>query len=358
MRVHGTVNLAALRHNIGVVRRLAPYANRMAVVKANAYGHGAVRVAKALEPHVHGFGVATVDEAVDLRESGLAAPICVLSGFSESSHVSVLADFGLDAAVYCDDQIKILGSCRSQSPITAWLKINTGMNRLGFAPERVAPAVSKLLGLPGVGRIRLMSHFASADQRDSDSAPRQLELFLQVARKFEFERTIANSAALIRMPESCLEWVRPGIMLYGASPFANTAAAELDLRPAMDLFAPIIAINRVRQGDAVGYGGEWVSPGDARIGIVACGYGDGYPRSASHGGSVLIDDRRVSIVGTISMDTLAVDLSRHPDVAVGTRVKLFGEGLPIDEIARAAGTIPYELLTSIAGRSPVTESTG
>ncbi len=356
MRVFGTVNIEALRDNILRARQYAPYAKHMAVVKSNGYGHGAVRVAKALESCVQGFAVATIEEGVQLRRAGVAQAICVLSGFFDPVQLEDVFEHDLDVVVYCDTQIEMLQSGRFDGPANVWVKINSGMNRLGFAPAQVESAILRLEKIRQVGEIRIMSHFARADERESDASARQLEVFLRCTEHIELARSIANSAAIISLPESHLDWVRPGIMIYGASPFADESASDLKLRPAMNIYSTLIAINQVGTGEAVGYGGDWVSRGDARVGIVACGYGDGYPRSASPGGSVLIHGSRARLVGRISMDTFAISLSDQPQAEVGTRVKLFGDGLPVEEVAYHSGTIAYEILTSVSPRSILLET--
>ncbi len=355
MRVYGTVNLTALRHNLAIVRKFALNSRVMGVIKSNAYGHGAIRVANTLESSVDAFAVATVDEAVELREAKITAPICVLSGFHELSQLDAIFDNQLQVVIFCKEQIDLLCGYHSKGQISVWLKVNTGMNRLGFYPDQVEDPLKCLELLENVSTIRLMSHFASADDRNSDTTQEQAKIFDKLTLELEsrhgkFEKSIANSAGVIDYPNSHLDWVRPGIMLYGVSPILDVSATELNLRPVMNVYARLIAVNMVRTGHAVGYGGEWISQKDTAIGILGCGYGDGYHRSMSPNAKVLIHERPAPIVGRVSMDTLAVDLSNHQGVQVGTEVKLFGDGLPVEEQAASAGTIGYELLTSIAGR--------
>ena len=235
--------------------------------------------------------------------------------------------------------------------IPVWVKINTGLNRLGFESRRTSKIFQHINSSPILEVRAVMSHFACADDLESDFTDHQLEQFMICTQGIDADLSIANSAGILKWPNSCLNWVRPGIMLYGVSPFPGIAASEFGLQPAMNLYSTIIAVNRLPSGGSVGYGHKWSSEAEIRVGIVACGYGDGYSRSAFQGAQVLIEGRRADVIGVVSMDTMAVDLSQHPHVGVGTSVKLFGEGLPVEEVATAAGTIPNETLTSINSRS-------
>ena len=350
MRVHGSVSTSALVHNLSMVRKIAPSASVMGVIKANAYGHGAVAVAKVLEPIVDAFAVATVEEAVELRESGIQKRLCVLSGFTNASELFILQAHAIEVVIYCNEQIDIIDLASLQDTVPVWVKFNTGMNRLGFPIHRAAKILQRIRSNARLIHAGVMSHFACADNLDSDITLRQIELFSSCLSNFSVERSIANSAGILRWPNSHLDWVRPGIMLFGASPFPSIPARKLELRPVMNLYSQIIAVNHLQKGDGVGYGHTWKSQGTTRIGIVACGYGDGYLRSASPEAQVMIDGRYAKVVGAVSMDSIAVDLGSHPDSGVGTSVKLFGEGLPVEEVAKAAGTIPYEILVSAGPR--------
>ena len=352
MRNYGTVSSSALLHNLSLVHQKAPQARIMCVVKANAYGHGLTRISKLLEEKTNAFAVATVEEACELRASGIKCPICLLSGFFSSRQIAYLLEYRIEPVLFCNDQLDMLNAEAQLDGLQVWVKINTGMNRLGFRPEQIPEIVVRLnaIGI-GMKSIRFISHFACADEPDPDKTLRQLDLFISTTQAYEFERSIANSAGIFAFPDSHFDWVRPGIMLYGVSPFPHISPAKLELKPVMNLYSVIVAVNQIEKGDSVGYGGVWTSPGKCSIGMVAIGYGDGYPRNVPTGTAVMINGRRARTVGRVSMDTMAVDLSEHPEVQVGTRVTLFGDGLPADEIALATGTIPYEILTSVNPRS-------
>ena len=357
MRMYGSVDAPALISNLSLVRRLSPTARVMAVVKANGYGHGILQVANSLDAGVDAFAVATVDEAVALRDASIKKPICLLSGFTSIDHVAILHAFRIEPVIYCEEQIDMLERAQPSGAIPVWVKINTGMNRLGFESRRTSKIFQNIDSSPILEVRGVMSHFACADDLESDFTDRQLERFKSCTQGIDADLSIANSAGILKWPNSCLNWVRPGIMLYGVSPFPGIAANELGLQPAMNLYSTIIAVNRHPSGSSVGYGLKWSSEAEIRVGIVACGYGDGYSRNASPGAQVLIEGRRADVIGVVSMDTLAVDLSQHPHVGVGSSVKLFGEGLPVEEVAAAAGTIPYETLASINSRSVKLEYT-
>ncbi|MEO1766015.1 alanine racemase [Thiobacter aerophilum] len=346
------VHRDALAHNLRRVREAAPTARVLAVVKANAYGHGLITVARALV-EADGFGVLGLDEAVRLREAGFAHPILLLEGPFAAEDLVEAARLGLAIVVHSEEQLSMLETTPLTRPLDVFLKVNTGMNRLGFAPEAFAAARARLLASQRVGRITCMTHFATADEPAGLGAQfARFRALIGATMPF----SAANSAALLRYPETHGDWVRPGIMLYGASPFADVSAAALGLRPAMSLVSRIIAVQRLRRGDAVGYGASFVASDDMRVGIVACGYADGYPRHAGTGTPVLVAGQRSRTVGRVSMDMLCVDLTNLPDAGVGTPVTLWGQGLPVEEVAQAAGTISYELLTGRAERVPLVEA--
>lgn len=323
----------------------------MGVVKSNGYGHGLVRVAKALQSGVDAFAVATVDEAAQLREPGITKPICVLSGFCESDHVPVVQAGQIDCVIYCDEQLELLRWIRSGNRVSIWIKVDTGMNRLGFPIHELPNVLKTIEAIPLLELKGVISHFACADESDSNFTSVQLDRFRQSTAGVDVDRSIANSAAIVSLKESHFDWVRPGIMLYGASPIAGMSSKQLGLKPVMELYSTILSVKQVRAGEAVGYGQTWICSENSRIGIVGCGYGDGYPRNASSKARVLIEGTAADVVGRVSMDTLAVNLNRHQDVRAGSSVKLFGEGLPVEDLANAAGTISYEVMTSISSRS-------
>ena len=353
--ISATIDLAALRHNLALVRHRAPRARAFAVIKANAYGHGLPRAAQAMR-EADGFALLELDDAARLRESGYERRIVLLEGFFNTRELPVFIEHRLDPVIHSRDQIRMLEDLPAGGTLDVLLKINTGMNRLGFTSADVPGALAALRSNPAVAQITLMTHFANAD--DARGVAWQMTEFERAARGLKLPRSLANSAAILRYPETHFDWVRPGIMLYGCSPFADQTAAELDLRPAMTLASELIEVQNVKRGDSVGYGGMFTAAREMKIGVVACGYADGYPRHAPNGTPVAVDGRFTGSVGRVSMDMLCVDLSGVPDARVGSRVVLWGEGNPIENVAAAAGTVGYELMCALAPRVPVVESGG
>jgi alanine racemase len=353
--ITATIDLGALRHNLAVVRRHAPRSRVLAVVKADAYGHGLLRAARALKD-ADAFGLVELDAAVRLREAGFSQRIVLLEGFFEAADLPVLAAHRLATVVHGGDQLEMLESFRGARGLEVLVKINTGMNRLGFTPVEAADALARLARMAAVGEVSLMTHFASAD--DARGIGWQLAAFEGAARGSDRVRCMANSAAILRYPETHFEWVRPGIMLYGCSPFAEQVGAELGLEPAMTLESTVIAVQRLRHGDTVGYGGVFTAERDMRIGVVACGYADGYPRHAPNGTPVVVDGCMTGTVGRVSMDMLCVDLEPVPGARVGSPVILWGAANPIENVATAAGTVGYELMCALAPRVRVVERGG
>jgi alanine racemase len=345
------IDLGALRHNLQVAKRHAAESKAFAVVKANAYGHGLLRAARAFD-EADGFAVIELEAAVRLREAGYVQPVLLLEGFFESSELAVIAQYRLSTAVHTFEQLDMLEALPRGSAVDVMLKLNTGMNRLGFQPPDFARALERLRPHPGVRAITAMTHFANAD--DSRGIASQLAIFDSVVGK-DLPRSLANSAATLRYPESHADWVRPGIMLYGCSPFAESIAADLDLRPAMTLVSEIIAVREIAAGESVGYGSVFTAEARTRVGVVACGYADGYPRHAPTGTPVLVGGRLTRTLGRVSMDMLCVDLTASPDTRVGTPVVLWGEGNPVEHVAASAGTVGYELLCALAPRVRIVE---
>ncbi|MBI3901432.1 MAG: alanine racemase [Nitrosomonadales bacterium] len=343
------IDLAALEHNLQIARR-ATDARIMAVIKAAAYGHGMLRAAQALNA-AEGFALLNVGEAVYLREAGFRQTMLLLEGCFTLDDMQLAVEHDLACVVHSPQQLAMLDACPRRKSLQVWFKINSGMGRLGFAPQDVPAAMEKLRSHPAVRDITLMTHFASADEATGVAA--QLELFNTLAAPYRLPRSLANSAALLRYPATHGDWVRPGIMLYGASPFAEVSAQELGLQPVMTLSSEIISVRALEAGEAVGYGAAFRAESGMRIGTVACGYADGYPRHAPTGTPILVAGQRVRTLGRVSMDMLSVDLSALPAAGVGSRVTLWGEGLPVEDVARAAGTISYELLCALAARVPV-----
>jgi alanine racemase len=347
--IRASLDLSALEHNLRIARR-ATRARVMAVLKASAYGHGLLHAAAALEA-ADGFALLDVKDAITLREAGYRQVILLLEGFFCADEVQLAAAYDLACVIHNSRQLALLDAYPRRGSLQVWLKINTGMNRLGFAPQDVPEVMEKLKAHPAISEITLMTHFAQADEAAGVDAP--LELFNTITAPYRVARSLANSAALLRYRSTHAEWVRPGIMLYGISPFADTTAQQLSLRPVMTLCSEIIGVQTLRSGDTVGYGAAYTAETAMRIGTVACGYADGYPRHAPSGTPVRVTDRLTRTVGRVSMDMLCVDISALPDAGIGSKVVLWGEGLPIEEVARAAGTISYELLCALAARVPV-----
>ncbi len=345
------IRLDALQHNLDMARKAAPGARVMAVVKANGYGHGLLRVARAMRC-ADAFAVTSLDEAIPLREAGFAHPILLLEGLFEPRELDAFSRYRLDMVVHSDWQLEVILGSRTPRPLSVWLKVDSGMHRLGFAPEAVPAVASRLQASRAVSKhIRFITHLACADDRDDTTTEAQVHAFDRATVGLAGERSIANSAGLLAWPETRGDWVRPGIMLYGASPFVDGRESPQPLRPVMTLGSRLVAINHFRKGDRIGYGGSWACPEDMPVGVVAIGYGDGYPRHAPSGTPVLVGGHRTQLVGRVSMDMICVDLRGiEPEVDVGEPVVLWGEGLPVEEVARWSGTISYELLCGLTGR--------
>jgi alanine racemase len=347
------IDSSALRHNLSIVRKQAPHSKTMAIIKANAYGHGIVPTARALIG-ADAFGVARLPEALALREHGLGQRIVLLEGVFALDELDAVATHGLEVVIHSFEQLALLRSWHGTRQLHVWLKVDTGMNRLGFRLSDFGAAWQQLNECASIAAMpRLMTHLACADERESAVTQTQLTKFHEVADTLGLERSAANSAGLLAWPDARMEWVRPGLMLYGISPFANVEAAEFALRPAMTLLTPLIAIRDVTAGERVGYGGTWVAKSAGRIGIAAIGYGDGYPRQIGSGSPVLVNNVDCRIAGRVSMDMIAIDLAQTPSAKVGDEVTLWGNGLPVERMAACAGTIPYELVCGISQRVAV-----
>lgn len=352
------IDLAALRHNFSRTRQLAGDSRILAVVKADAYGHGLVRVARALTD-AEGFGVACLEEALQLREAGIRQTILLLEGHYSAEELPRIAAQHLDVVLHHSAQLSMLEQVRLGEPLRVWVKVDSGMHRLGFAPSELAAVLERLRALDNISNaITLMTHLATANEPGNAKTRQQLADFSTVSGDFPGERSIANSAALINFPESRKDWVRPGLMLYGVSPVDDTVAADHGLKPVMTLQSRLISVRKLGEGETVGYGASWRCPADTVIGIVAAGYGDGFPRHARSGTPVLVNGRRAAIVGKASMDMLTVDLSAQADARVGDPVELWGSQLPIEEVAMYAATIPYELLCGVHKRLAFEEING
>ena len=357
--IQAIIHTAALRHNLGRVRRAAPDAKVWGVVKANAYGHGIERAFDALRA-ADGFGLLDLQEGQRVRDLGWRGPILLLEGVFEARDLELCSRLNLWHAVHCDEQIDMLAMHKTHQPHRVFLKMNSGMNRLGFTPQRYRAAWTRLDALPQVDEISLMTHFSDAD--GPQGIARQLRVFTDATRDLPGERTLANSAASLRFGDEAAvrgDWIRPGIAVYGSAPdFPDHDIAHWQLQPTMTLAARIIGVQQLAPGDTVGYGSSFRADAAMRIGVVACGYADGYPRHCSTGTPVLVDGVRTRMAGRVSMDMITVDLTPVPAAGMGSEVTLWGcsasgAELSIDEVAQAGGTVGYELMCALAARVPV-----
>jgi alanine racemase len=348
--IRARIDSAALRHNLSVAKRMAPRSRVWAVVKANAYGHGLARAARAIA--ADGLALIELEAAIELRRAGEKRPILMMQGFYSPAEIDLISKNSLATVVHDAEQLAMLEKASSPEKIPVYLKLNTGMNRLGFAESELKNALGRLAGR--TGDITLMTHFADADGKRG--VKWQVERFHQMVAGLAFPRSLANSAAVLRYPETHADWVRPGIMLYGCSPFSDESAEKLGLKPVMTLSSELIAVRSLSAGDSVGYGCTFTAQGPMRVGVVACGYADGYPRHAPSGTPVLACGKRTRTLGRVAMDMLVADLSGIPEAAIGSPVTLWGEGLSADEVAASAGTVSYELLCALSPRVPVSET--
>ncbi|HZZ91136.1 MAG TPA: alanine racemase [Usitatibacter sp.] len=352
--IHATVSAAALRHNYVTAQRAAPHARAYAVVKANAYGHGLPRVARALGAAADGFATLELDGAVALRQI-YHGPILLLEGFFEPSELRAIAEHELAFAVHHEEQLKVLQGLPHTRSLDVFFKVNTGMNRLGFRYDVARAALERLERMQVTRSITLMTHFATAD--GPQGVVDAMRRFNDFARGLDYPRSLSNSAAVFSHPKAHGNIVRPGIVLYGATPFADRTSESLGLKPAMCLQSELIAIQELADGESVGYGSEFVANGPMRLGVVACGYADGYPRHAKSGTPIVVGGVRTRTAGRVSMDMLTVDLTPVPEARLGTTVTLWGgDGLSIDEVAASAGTVGYELMCAVAPRVPILDA--
>jgi len=353
--IRATISLAALRHNLERAQAQAGARRVWAVVKANAYGHGIERAVRAFAA-ADGLALLDLDEAQRARDAGWRKPILLLEGFFEPRDLDVIAALDLTSVVHQHEQLDMLRQCRVARPLAVYVKLQTGMHRLGFGND-VMQIVQQLQSSAHVRVDSLMTHFANADRPGAGSAgvEQQMQAFATATQGWRGAVCLANSAALFLRPEVQGDAVRPGIALYGATPRAGLPAAQLGLEAAMTLRARVLAVQGLQSGDAVGYGSRWVAQRPSRIGIVACGYADGYPRVAPDGTPVWVAGAHVPLIGRVSMDMITVDLTEAPQADVGAEVELWGERVPIDEVAERAGTVGYELMCALARRVPVDE---
>ena len=349
------IDLAALEHNFLRVRELASQSRVMAVVKADAYGHGISRIARKLGG-ADAFGVACLEEARELRMAGIQQRIVLLEGPYAINELDEITRLNLDIVVHHQSQVEMLEACSLPEPVTVWMKIDSGMHRLGFQEHEFKAMLQRLLDCDTVAEnIIMMTHLALASDRNNDMTGRQIEIFTRICSGTDAEKSIANSAAVLAFPDSHADWVRPGLMLYGVSPLSDSLSSNDDLLPVMTLESRLIAVKMLKANEPVGYGATYRCPEDMRVGVVAAGYGDGYPRHAPSGTPVLVNGKRVTLIGRASMDMLTVDLRSQPEADVGDPVILWGHGLPVEEVANHAGTIAYELLCGVHKRLQFTE---
>ncbi|EPE37986.1 alanine racemase [Candidatus Photodesmus katoptron] len=346
--VKAVVDLKAFQDNIALIKTQAPNSKIMAILKANAYGHGLCRIARCTNS-VHAIGVARIEEALQLRESGILKPIILLEGFYSLSDLFILSANNIQTVLHCEEQLLLLEQTKLKVPIVVWLKIDTGMNRLGINPNQCFDFLVRLKSCRNIDKsLRVMSHFSCAD--DFNFSMKQFKLFLSLTKDCNGERSIAASGALLYLNKTYLEWVRPGIIMYGLSPFFNQRVNTLGYRPVMTLKSVLIAIRDIKYGESIGYGRTWISKCNTKVGVISIGYGDGYPRMAPNGTPVFLNGRKVPIVGRVSMDMITIDLGFNSIDKVGDEVILWGRELPAEEIARYIGTLAYELVTRITSR--------
>lgn len=343
------INLAAVRHNLARVRALAPRSQVACVVKADAYGHGLARVFPALDG-ADILAVATTGEAAICRQQGWRGRLLLLEGPSNTGEFDAVVALDAEMVVHHEAQLQLLRQRERDVRRALWLKIDTGMHRLGFRASDARAVHAELEKLRGDEATVLMSHFACADDVANPLTSQQIECFEQVTSVLPGPVSLANSAGMLNYPNSQRDCVRPGIMLYGISPCRRKTSADIGLKPAMTLQCDLIAINHVKAGDNIGYGAEFTCSADMKIGVAAIGYGDGYPGRARNGTPVLINGRKAPLVGRVSMDMITIDLSAHDDARVGDCVTLWGEGLPVEEVAPWADAIPYHLICGVTGR--------
>lgn len=343
------LSLPALTHNLTRVRQYAPHAKVISVVKANGYGHGLLNVAQGLR-ETDAFAVLNPSEAIALRDADYQQPILLLEGVFAAGQLVEVDRYRLDLVVHHAAQIDWLQQATLSTPIRVFLKLDSGMHRLGFQPAEFEQALEQLTHCANVNEIVLMTHFANADM--PDGITQAMQTVEQVTAGKPYLRSLANSAAVVQQPQSHANWVRPGIMLYGATPVAETSAASLGLKPVMTLQSALIALQEIQAGESVGYGSLFTADKPTRVGIVACGYADGYPRHAPTGTPVAVNGKLTHTLGRVSMDMMAVDVTEIAEANIGSPVELWGELVPVDAVAKAAGTIGYELLCAVTARVP------
>jgi len=351
--IYAEINLHALQHNLTILKQHCPQSKLVAVIKANAYGHGMLRLAQELQQNqlVYALGVARLSEALRLRDAGIQLPIILLEGFFNKSDLSLLAQHNLQTIIHSQEQLQALLTSQLTKKLTVWLKFDTGMHRLGFHPEQIETALSALNNASQVQQpVNLITHFSCADDISNPKTTQQIALFQKYAQHQPGLCSLASSPGLLAWSEAHADVVRPGIAMYGVSPFSNQQGSDHHLQPVMTLKSRLIAVRTHTAGESVGYSATWTAQQDTTLGVIAVGYGDGYPRTAPAGTPVLINGRIVPIVGRVSMDMITVDLGQHATDKVNDDVILWGEGLPVETVAKHIGTIAYELVTKLTAR--------
>jgi alanine racemase len=340
-----------LLHNLNIIKSQAPNSKIIAMVKANAYGHGLRSTSIRLQDHLDMLGVASIDEALALRKSGVKIPIMLAEGVFESEEITIAASEGFHVVFHHKQQIDWIENSDIQTPINAWIKINTGMGRLGFSMEKAKEYYKTLLSSDKIKKpLRVISHFACADEKEHELNQIQIDNFKTFIKDLDSEYSICNSAGIFHFPEMHYDYVRTGIALYGASPIAGKSAAELGLKPIMNLQTNLIAINNMKKDDSIGYGSKYICPEDMDVGVIAFGYGDGYPRSIEEGCPILVGNIECKIIGRVSMDMITIDLRNNKKAEVGDEVVLWGENLPVERIAEYSANVNYDILTGVQNR--------
>ncbi len=353
--IQASISHSALQHNLNVVKQYAPHSKIMSVVKANGYGHGLINVAHGLNA-TDGFAVLGLSEAIDLREAGFEQTILLLEGVFSNDEVKLASSFGVDIVVHSTPQLEMLERAKLVRPISVHLKMNTDMNRLGFVPSEYLSVFNRLKACKNIAEITLMTHFATADENVGIAEP--LQRFQNTVKGLNRPLSLANSAAILRHPEAHAQevnnsWVRPGIMLYGATPVSGTPASTFGLKYAMQFTSEIIAVQTIEKGECVGYGNRFTATKKTRVGVVACGYADGYPRHSPSGTPIAVASKLTQTLGRVSMDMLFCDLTDAPEVNIGAPVELWGNLVPVDAVAEVSGTVGYELLCAVSPRVPM-----
>ncbi|UJJ33021.1 alanine racemase [Halopseudomonas maritima] len=343
---HALIDLSALRHNYQLAKSLSG-CRAFAVIKANAYGHGAVRCAEALQGSADAFAVACIEEALELRAAGIRQPILLLEGWFEAEELPLLAEHDLWAVLHHEEQLLQLQEATLSRPLHIWLKLDSGMHRVGFSPDEYASVWQRLATLPQVASLSKITHFSRADEPETGRTEQQLATFAAATAGLEGAASLCNSPGILAWPQAHHDWLRPGIMLYGATPFEFAQENAAKLRPVMQLTSRIIAVRELPAGEPIGYGSRFITPRSTRVGVVAMGYADGYPRHAKDGTPVLVDGQRTRLIGRVSMDMLTVDLTDLPASGLGSAVTLWGDGLNASEVARWADSIPYQLFCNL-----------